>query len=225
MPGGANQVLVEIDLPYRTHLDALRDALNLARQRKIQPMKIPGGRALVAGNLLAGNPAETGEESAKIFATTLASVKRRAHITDDDQITMRSVDVVGRTAGTPPWSIYPMSAEMCASLIVDAAFFYISMSGRAVIEALNRHGVTAEWLQPLNQSLDYHKPALQVTKPDRFQPYAARMTMNVYELNRLLLELVDLDTWAHGVAITLDHRQRGRVAPWPYFTNEHDVWA
>jgi len=225
MPGGAGQVLVEIDLPYRTHLDALRDALDLARQRKLQAMKIPGGRALVAANLFAGTPANTEEESARIFAAALDSVKRRARITDNDQITMKSVDQVGRTAATPPWSIYPLAPEMCASLIADVAFFYVSVSGRHVIEALNRHGVTAEWLQPLDQPVNYHMPVLQVTRLDRTRRRGTQATMNPYELNRLLLEFVDLDLWAHSIAITLARSDLGGVAPWPYFTNERDVWA
>jgi len=225
MPGGVGQVLVEIDLPYRTHLNVLRDALGLARQRKLQAVRVPGGRALVAANLFAGPPADIEEESVSLFVAALESVKRRARIANDDQITMRSVDVVGRTTATPPWSIYPLSAEMCASLIADVAFFYVSMSGRSVIEALDRHGVVAEWLQPLDRPVNYHEPVLQVTRLDLRRRRGTRVTMNPYELNRLLLEFVDLDTWAQSVASVLARSDLGKVAPWPYFTKEHEVWA
>jgi hypothetical protein len=225
IPGGADQVLVEINLPYRTHLDCLRDALDLARRRTLQAMKIPGGRALVAANLFAGPPADTDEESARVFAAALDSVKRRARIKDDDQITMRSVDQVGRTAATPPWSIYPLAAEMCASLIADVAFFYVSMSGRHILEALARYDLAGEWLQPLDQPVIYRQPVLKVTRADRPRGQATQFTMNPYELNRLLLEFVDLDTWAHSIEITLAHPHRSRMAPWPYFVNEREVWA
>ena len=49
--------------------------------------------------------------------------------------------------------------------------------------------------------------------------------MNPYELNRLLLEFADLDMWADSVALTLARSDLGRVAPWPYFVREHEVWA
>jgi hypothetical protein len=225
MPGGAGQVLVEIDLPYQTHLDSLRDALDLARQRKLQAMKIPGGRALVAANLFAGTPADTGDESARLFASALENVKRRARIANNDQITMKSVDQVGRTAAIPPWSIYPLPAEMCASLIADVAFFYISMSGHHVIEALDRYGVTAEWLQALDRPVNYHEPLLRVAWLDRLRRRGTQTTMNPSELNRLLLEFADLDMWAHSIAIMLTRSVLGGVAPWPYFTNEHTAWA
>jgi hypothetical protein len=70
-----------------------------------------------AANLFAGTPADTEEESARILAAALTSVKRRARIMDNDQITM---------------------------------------SGHHVIEALDWHGVTAEWLQP--HTLDHLRP-------------------------------------------------------------------
>lgn len=225
MPGGADQVLVEIDLPYQTHLHVLRDALDLACQRKIQAMKVPGGRALVAANLFAGAPGATREASAQLFASAFDKVKRRTSITNDDQITMRSVDQVGQIAAMPPWSIYPLSAEMCASLIADAAFFYVSLSGHHVIEALDHYGVAAKWLQPLDQPVDYHNPLLQVTWLDRPRRRGSKTTMNPSELNRLLLEFVDLDMWARSVAITLSRSDLGGVAPWPYFTYEHKVWV
>lgn len=225
MPGGAGQVLVEIDLPYRTHLDALRDALNLARQRKLQAMKIPGGRALVVADQFAGAPADSGEESARLFASTLENIKRRAGIKTDYQITMKSVDQVGRIAALPPWSIYPLPTEMCASLIADVTFFYISASGNHIIDALNQYDITAEWLQPLDQPINYHAPVLSVTRVDRPRHRGTRTTMNPSELNRLLLEFADLDMWAHSVAIMLAQSDLSGVAPWPYFTDEHNVWA
>jgi hypothetical protein len=183
---------------------------------------------LVDSSLLgrgAVTPADSEEEPATIFAAAFESVKRRARITNDDQITMKSVDLVGRTAATPPWSIYPLAAEMCASLIADAAFFYVSMSGRHVIEALRRHGVDGEWLQPLDQSVNYHAPVLEVTRLDRRRRRGTRTTMNPYELNRLLLEFVDLDMWAESVAITLGRSDLGEVTPWPYLPGESEVWA
>lgn len=223
VPGDAGQVLVEIALPYRTHLKALRDALDLASQRKLQGMKVPGGRAIVAASLSAGLPAETDEESAMIFAAEFDKVKHRARISEDDQITLRSVDRVGRTTATPPWSIYPFPAEMCASLISDSAFFYVSISGHHVIEALASYDVSAKWLQQLDGPIDVRSPVLHISITGRRR--GAQVTMNCYELNRLLLEFVDLDMWAESAAIILGCDDLDGKSPWPYFARERETWV
>jgi hypothetical protein len=52
-----------------------------------------------------------------------------------------------------------------------------------------------------------------------------RLTMNFSELNRLLLELVDLDVWAEHAATLMQRADLDGVPPWPYFVNEWKVWA
>jgi len=52
-----------------------------------------------------------------------------------------------------------------------------------------------------------------------------RVTMNFAELNRLLLELVDLDVWAQHVDTMLARTDLDGVSPWPYFVDEWTVWA
>ena len=49
--------------------------------------------------------------------------------------------------------------------------------------------------------------------------------MNFSELNRLLLELVDLDIWAKQARVLFDRDDLDGVPPWPYFVNEREVWA
>ncbi|WP_186001591.1 hypothetical protein [Streptomyces sp. IB201691-2A2] len=44
------------------------------------------------------------------------------------------------------------------------------------------------------------------------------------EIERLLLELTDLQTWAEGIDRLLE-KTDSRCQPWPYFTEEHKVWA
>ena len=48
--------------------------------------------------------------------------------------------------------------------------------------------------------------------------------MRPSEMQRLLLELVDMTTWAEGVKelLTLDNIGD---RPWPCFADEHKVWA
>jgi hypothetical protein len=135
-PGGAGQVLVKIGVPYRTHLGILRDVLDLPYRRGIQRAKVPGGRALIAGNLVTAPDRWSEAEFADRFGAALETAKREARIIDPNQIILKSVDQVGISPVTPPWAIYPLSLEMCASLIVDAAFFYVSMSSTQIIDGL-----------------------------------------------------------------------------------------
>jgi hypothetical protein len=228
MPGGKNQVLVRIDLPYMTHLNVLRDALDLARQRGLQSVKIPGGRALTAANLFAGPLAQDEASSAARFADAFASVRRRAGISDANDIVLRSVDLVGRSAVTPPWAIYPLAPAMCASLIADVAIFYVAMNANSVLDALERQGLTARWVQPLDEMIDRSRSLLEVDHLTRLPSggaYVRRLGMNLSEMNRLVLELVDLDTWAQHVAIVLQCTDLGETPPWPYFAKEREVWA
>lgn len=228
MPGGAGQVLVKIDIPYKTHLDILRAVLDLAFQRGMQRAKIPGGRALVAGNLFTAPNRWSEEDFGRKFRASLYTAKRQARIVDPDQITLKSIDQVGLSPVTPPWAIYPLSPEMCASLIADAAFFYVSMSSTQIIEALARQGLEAEWLQPLDENTDRSRPLLQIDKlVSRHNGVrnVRRLTMNFSELNRLLLELVDLEVWAQHAAILMQRTDLDGVPPWPYFVNEWEVWA
>lgn len=44
------------------------------------------------------------------------------------------------------------------------------------------------------------------------------------EVERLLLELTDLGTWAQGIDRLLQMGVAG-WQPWPYFIDEHKVWA
>jgi len=113
-------------------------------------------------------------------------------------------------------------------LIADAAFFYVSMSSTQIIEALAKQGLDAEWLQPLDENTDRNQPLLQIDKlvsrRNRVRN-VRRMTMNFSELNRLLLELVDLEVWAEHTAILMQRTDLDGVPPWPYFVNEWEVWA
>jgi hypothetical protein len=225
MPTG--EVLVKIDVPYRTHLDVLREVLDLAHQRGLQRAKVPGGRALVAGNLFTAPDLWSEEKFVRRFTADMITAKRHARIVHPHEITLKSLDQIGRSPVTPPWAIYPLSPEMCASLIVDAAFFYVSMSSTRILDALRAQGLQAQWLQPLDEHTDRNVPLLQVDRATsgRGGTSIGRVTMNFSELNRLLLELVDLDVWARHLDIMLARTDLAGVPPWPYFVDEHKVWA
>jgi hypothetical protein len=222
------QVLVKIDMPYRTHLDVLREVLDLAYRRGLQRAKVPGGRALMTGNLFTAPGLWSEEEFGRRFAAAFDTAKRQARVVDPHQITLRSVDQIGRSPVTPPWAIYPLSPEMCTCLITDAAFFYVSMSSTHILDALAGQGLRAQWLQPLDEHTDRTVPLLQIDRVISRQPGSTnvrRLSMNFSELNRLLLELVDLDVWAQSVATMLARTDLDGVPPWPYFVDEWKIWA
>ena len=54
LPGDLPGRLVPLDIPYKTHLNLLRAAFDLAHERGVQGMKVPGGRALVATDIVRG---------------------------------------------------------------------------------------------------------------------------------------------------------------------------
>ncbi|MFD9480438.1 hypothetical protein [Streptomyces nojiriensis] len=53
--------------------------------------------------------------------------------------------------------------------------------------------------------------------------YGHRTTMTRWEVERLLLELTDLPTWAEGIKQLLRRGPAG-WQPWPHFPDEHLIW-
>ncbi|MBT2545792.1 hypothetical protein J7E99_35245 [Streptomyces sp. ISL-44] len=53
--------------------------------------------------------------------------------------------------------------------------------------------------------------------------YGHRITMTRWEIERLLLELTDLPTWAQGLKQLLRRGPAG-WQPWPHFPDEHLIW-
>lgn len=226
MPTG--MVPVALDLPYKTHLAYVREILDLAHQRGVHSDKLPGGRAITAANILGGPLADTDELASARFVAAFDSVRRRARIAPPHQIILDSVDRVGRSAVTPPWAIYPLAPEMCASLIVDAAIFYVAMDAQRILSALVGVGLEAEWAQSLDDPIDISTDLLRVLSigpPINGGRMARRGGIMFSELNRLLLEFVDLDVWAQHVAMIMERSDLDGVRPWPYFAQEADVWV
>lgn len=218
------QVLVPMTVPYRTHLDDLRNVLNLAHEHGMHGGQIPGGRAVVAASLHTAPSRWTQDEFAPEFDRRLRGLWSDIGIrTDDHKVVLASLDRAGRIPTAPPWAIYPLAPEVAAGLIMDTIFFLTSMSPEAVIAALAGQGMLAEWLQRLDGSESASEPLLSVVLPTG-HGRAQTTSMNLVELNRLMLELVDLDVWSQHLAALL-REQRDGIAPWPHFPDEYEVWA
>lgn len=54
LPGDPEGRFVTLNVPYKTHLPMLRDAFDMAADRGVVGMKVPGGRAMFAANVRRG---------------------------------------------------------------------------------------------------------------------------------------------------------------------------
>ncbi|WP_162834163.1 hypothetical protein [Amycolatopsis circi] len=221
LPGGLHGRLVPLDIQYKTHLDLLGAAFGLACQRGMQGMKVPGGRALVAVDIVRGYDLWSEREFIDRTAAEHLQAVKRAHILDAKHLVYaRSDDLVARSPTMPPWSIYPLPSALCARLITDYAMYFVTMSSEALTAALDDAGLAAEWVLPRDQ---------ETVKPDEVVLRAHRGARTI-ELRwgemqrRLLLEMADLPMWAEGVAQLADQHDSGQH-PWQSFSEEWKVWA
>jgi hypothetical protein len=107
----------------------------------------------------------------------------------------------------------------CANLIVDLAFFAVTISSTSLLDALQDAGIRAEWVLPY---------ALKQLQPGQVVLRAFRglsgLELRQAEMSRLTLELVDLATWVESLKELLTQADLSGH-PWPYFADEHKVWA
>ncbi|MET8213451.1 hypothetical protein ABZT51_47780 [Streptomyces sp. NPDC005373] len=94
----------------------------------------------------------------------------------------------------------------------------MTLSSDNVVEELRRAGPDARRTLPEDAEIEPAQHLLEINAHGR------RLHVPSAELQRLLLELTDLQTWAEGIDRLLEKTQ-GRCQPWPYFTEEHKVWA
>ena len=220
LPNDPDAHLIALDVPYKTHLGMLRDAFERAATRGLIGMKVPGGRALVAANLSRGYELWPEQEFLeRTGAVHEAACKRAGILRDEHLVTFYSNDMVARSPTMPPWAIYPLHPVVCASLIVDMAVFFVTITSEPLIAALREAGLTARWLLPPDlEQLEGGQAVMRIHNGIR------ATEMRSSELARLTLELVDLRTWVEGVREVLARPDvQGR--PWHSFADEYKVWA
>ncbi|MBB4910546.1 hypothetical protein [Actinophytocola algeriensis] len=220
LPGKLAGRLIQLDIPYKTHLELLNAAFDLAHKRGVQGMKVPGGRSLLASDIVRGYNLwseqgflhHTAQEH--LQATKRAGILHRGHL-----VYMRSDDFVARSPTSPPWAIYPLPPAVCARLITDYALFLVTMASEPLLEALEDAGLSAEWILPRSQDVvEQDEVVVRIHGPAR------TLELRWSEVQRrLLLELADLPTWAASVAELSDRTDIG-PHPWPLFRDEQKVW-
>ena len=148
----SGHVPVRTTIDYRTDLAGLRDVLGLAHARSgIAGGVVSSGRAVVAASQFTAAGTYTAEQFSTRFSAELDRVRRRIGADKPGHaLTLLSIDQVCRTLVRPPWAIYPIAAEVAASLIADGMFFAVCMSPDKIIDALDKAGVQASWLQRLD---------------------------------------------------------------------------
>lgn len=220
LPGELPGRLVQLDLPYKTHLDLLGRSFELAHGRGIQGMKIPGGRSLVTTDIVRGYELWSEQELIDRTATEHLQATKRAHILGKGQLVYaRTDDMVARSPTMPPWAIYPLSPELCTRLIADYALFIVTMSSDSVLAALDDVGLAAEWVLSADQGdIEPDRVVLRVGSHRRIELRWVEMQ------RRLLFEMADLPTWAESVKQLLAVENTGRH-PWALFADEWRVWA
>jgi hypothetical protein len=220
LPNDPDGRLLALDIPYKTHLNMLRDAFDKAATRGLLGMKVPGGRSLVAANLPKGYELWPEDEFIKRTEDVHETACRRAGILDSSHlIGFRSDDMVGRYATMPPWAIYRLPPAVCAGLITDMAVFIVTVSKEPLLSALQDVGLAAQWLLPSDMERLEHGQAVM-----RIHNGVCATELRSSELQRLAFELVDLPTWVRGIKALLGYKGiQGR--PWHYFADEYKVWA
>jgi hypothetical protein len=96
------------------------------------------------------------------------------------------------------------------------------MSPDPLITALSELGITGSWLQELDGKEDPRQPLLNVAL--RTGNTLRFTDMNLIELNRLLIELVDLPAWCRQLSVLLQASLPPGTKPWMYFAGEAKVW-
>ena len=189
--------LVELDVPYVTNLKPLNDLLQLAKRNGSHGMKLPQGRAIVASSLptIIGRFGNDMEGGAHFLDSTRRQAYKRAGIYKVmHHIKGYSGDTASRSPIMAPWSIYPFAPIDCAGIICDVLFFDTTVSADALVESLERAGLTGEvMLVPADMKLEGDMSVVRAHWRDR------TITWHAHGLNQLLYELAEPDALARGI--------------------------
>ncbi|MEV0640653.1 hypothetical protein AB0I77_38160 [Streptomyces sp. NPDC050619] len=239
LPGSnASELLHDLDLPLRTHLDVLRDALEQAATEGIHATAVPGSRALYVvdqyGCVQQGlSSAQFNERLQQAVGAALENAGIAAS-REDHNVHFTSMDSTARNPLRVPWANYPLHPVVCARLIGDYAAMTVETSGPALADLLRVVGLDAHWVRPPGKAnLKPGDVVMEIHHQEQFRavslPGGLTMTpgwtlqMGRSELDRYMIELVQPGSWIAGMKHLLAARRGGQ--PWPHYRNEHEVWV
>ncbi|WP_328475762.1 hypothetical protein OHS71_00915 [Streptomyces sp. NBC_00377] len=153
LPGdNASELLYDLDLPLRTHLDVLRDALERAATDGIYATPVPGSRALfVVDQYACSEQGMSSEQFNERHQHAVEGALQRAGIAagrEDHNIYVTSLDSTARDPLRVPWANYPLHPVTCARLIGDYAVATVETSGPVLTRLLQATGLDARWVRP-----------------------------------------------------------------------------
>ncbi|OEJ21492.1 hypothetical protein AS594_38755 [Streptomyces agglomeratus] len=239
LPGtNASELLYDLNLPLRTHLDVLRDALERAATEGIYATAVPGSRALfVVDQYGCSQQGLSAAQFNERLQRTVGTALQRAGIAagrEDYNINATSLDSTARDPLRVPWANYPLHPVACARLIGDYAVATVETSGPVLTRLLQAAGLDARWVRPPgNADLQQGEVIMEIHQQEQLRsvalPGGLTMTrgwtlqMRRSELDRYLIELLQPGSWVAGIKGVLAARQAGR--PWPHYRNEHEIWV
>jgi hypothetical protein len=227
--------LYDLDIPLKTHLDVLDDGTGRAAREGIFAAKLPGARALLVTDIFGCNAQGwTEDQYNDRLKRKHDGALRRAGIGPqgrEDNIHATNLDLVARDPRRVPLAAYPLHPMACARLISDLAVFTVETSGPALADALCRAGLDAEWVRPPGLGdlapgevvIEIHRKTSRRLPGDMTLELSRTLQMRRSELDRYLIELLELPTWIEGIRYLLaDYRIEGK--PWPHYRDEDCVW-
>ncbi|MFF4551328.1 hypothetical protein [Streptomyces sp. NPDC001435] len=239
LPGdNASELLYDLDLPLRTHLDVLREALERAANEGIYATEVPGSRALfVIDQYGCSQQGLSSKQFNERLQQTVNIALQRAGIAagrEDHNINATSLDSTARDPLRVPWANYPLHLVACARLIGDYTVAAVETSGPALTRLLQVAGLDARWVRPPGKAdLQQGEVVMEIHQQEQLRavalPGGLTMTsgwtlqMRRSELERYLLELLRPGSWVAGIKHVLAARQARR--PWPHYRNEHEIWV
>ncbi|MEZ0107897.1 hypothetical protein ABH920_001889 [Catenulispora sp. EB89] len=237
LPGNdPREKLYDLALPFKTHLDLLREATERAAVEGIATVVVPGNRALaVVDHMGCRNAGIADDEGfSALYDERYDPVLREAGIAARRELNINanSIDGVARDPLRAPWAIYPLHPIVCARLIGDIAAFVVETSGPVLAQALQASGVPARWVLPPGRGgeLARGEVVMEMTTVTRV-PIGGRVLENTRilqmqrsGLDQYLIELVDSVIWMAGVRHLFENREvSGR--PWTHYRDESQVWV
>jgi len=237
-------VLYDLDVPFNTHLEILRDGTRRATSDGIFAARVPGDRALLVTDFLGCNAQGwTDEQYQERIEKAYAGALRRANLTDDPEwlITATSMDLVSRDPVRVPFAAYPLHPVICARIIGDYTVFNVITSGPALEDSMRRAGIEARWVRPpgsgeltpgevvMEMTARTSFPVPEATarilhRPGLRAEHVRTLQMRRSELDMYLIQLLDQNTWLQGVNYMLADPLLNR-RPWPHFRGEDNIWA
>jgi hypothetical protein len=220
---GCDERLIDVDVNFRTHLAKLNDAVTIAAERGECAMKVPGGRALTAANLItmASSPRFPDlTDWLPLLDRQRATVLRRAGIENvTNHLSRKSTDWAARSAVAVPYGVYPLEPGACADMICDFAVVEFIMAPDELLRRAERLGFETEPLLPQSGdgTLAPSQPLFRLRRGDRALVVRAPMC------HQFLGELLDIDVFLSSIVALLD-RPKLPSSPLVTFRNEAAVW-